>query len=529
VSTFSPELTAPECTISFTYGQKWALIELFPIFVSGLLVIVVAMSNAVDIVRHKRACAAVFARTTDVLIGGIFTLLYYTYFIVLRRALEVFSCAQEAGGFYTLNADPSIRCWEAGSPQTNLVPWAIASIVGYGAGVPCAIAVVSIKYRLNIQRDQRLWLAGGGATRLDNPDYSVRRRFAKLYQDYIPELFAWRLVLLARKLCLVCIVELTGRNAMFQASLSLAVLAVAYGLHAKYHPFVTSVAQARALAEHGRRDSGRGRGGADKTDRAAAQTRRVSRVLGRRNSDVALQMSLTSAQSALASIEVLLDFNVLETTLLCTSTAVLLGGMMFESSQLVPGTAAYVFVTFCVAMLTVGSVLLFAFMVFRETRRTCKRRGGHEKSSGASQRNLGAAGTPEQQLNDGTTETSYLSPMFRLAGITRRRFSAATENASGAEKSAAPPLDAAAASGGGAPPSVNKAADSAKGARRMWGARHTTASVVRTEECDTSDMMPVLPAAALRADVVNPLMAGTGASMRARVSSMEQQRGGGAR
>jgi hypothetical protein len=39
ISTFSPELTAPECTISFTYGQKWALIELFPIFVSGLLII----------------------------------------------------------------------------------------------------------------------------------------------------------------------------------------------------------------------------------------------------------------------------------------------------------------------------------------------------------------------------------------------------------------------------------------------------------------------------------------------------------
>ena len=32
---------------------------------------------------------------------GIFTLLYYTYFIVVRRALEVFSCALEEGGFYT--------------------------------------------------------------------------------------------------------------------------------------------------------------------------------------------------------------------------------------------------------------------------------------------------------------------------------------------------------------------------------------------------------------------------------------------
>jgi hypothetical protein len=252
------------------------------------------------------------------------------------------------------------------------------------------IGIVMVKYRARIQRDQKLWLAGLGEAADDNPDYSVRRRFAKLYQvrcrtrgraicterdvraaalpqDYKPELFAWRLVLLLRKLCLVCITELTGKNAMFQASLSLAVLAVSYGLQAKYHPFVTAVAQASALAEHSTSRAGN-------ADAQSVQAERLSRRLGRRMSQVILDLAVSGARKTLASAEVLLDFNVLETTLLCTSTAVLLGGMMFGSSLLAPGSAVYTLLTVCVGGVTIGSVALFAVMVAVETRRTCRRR-----------------------------------------------------------------------------------------------------------------------------------------------------------
>ena len=59
---------------------------------------------------------------------------------------------------------------------------AVLALAGYGVGVPCLIGAVMVKYRVRIQRDQKLWLAGCGETVLNNPDYSVRRRFAKLYQ-----------------------------------------------------------------------------------------------------------------------------------------------------------------------------------------------------------------------------------------------------------------------------------------------------------------------------------------------------------
>jgi hypothetical protein len=224
--------------------------------------------------------------------------------------------------------------------------------------------------------------------------------------------FAWRLVLLARKLCLVCITELTGKNAMFQASLSLAVLAVAYGLHAKYHPFVTSGAQATALAEH----SGSRAGDVDKGAKSV-QARRISRRLGRRASQVLLDLAVIGARKTLATAEVLLDFNVLETTLLCTSTAVLLGGMMFESSLLLPGSAAYVFLTVCVGGVTIGSVALFAAMVAVETRRTCRRMPVAMPQRGAS------AGASPGDIAAATTDaklTQHINPLHALRNLTSR-------------------------------------------------------------------------------------------------------------
>ncbi len=109
------------------------------------------------------------------------SLLYYTYFTVVRRALDIFSCTLNDGGVYTLDADPSVRCWAPGS-QAALLPWALLSLVGYGGGVPVAIAFVLRRYRARMAADQALWLAGRGDAAAENPDWSVRRRFAKLYQ-----------------------------------------------------------------------------------------------------------------------------------------------------------------------------------------------------------------------------------------------------------------------------------------------------------------------------------------------------------
>ncbi len=60
----------PECTISFTYAQKFALLELFPIFVFGLLLLGMAVSTGAELMKTKRACCSILANMGDVLVGG---------------------------------------------------------------------------------------------------------------------------------------------------------------------------------------------------------------------------------------------------------------------------------------------------------------------------------------------------------------------------------------------------------------------------------------------------------------------------
>ena len=60
--------------------------------------------------------------------------------------------------------------------------------------------------------------------------------------------------------------------------------------------------------------------------------------------------------------------------LLASSTSVLIGGMIFESSQLAEGSVAYLLMTVIVGGVIVASVGLFLRMLVIESRRTCKKR-----------------------------------------------------------------------------------------------------------------------------------------------------------
>lgn len=74
-----------------------------------------------------------------------------------------------------------MRCFKARCVPTQ----AIVSLVGYGAGVPLLTSAILVTQKRMIQRDQKLWLAGHGDSALDNRDFGVRRRFAKLYQVFV--------------------------------------------------------------------------------------------------------------------------------------------------------------------------------------------------------------------------------------------------------------------------------------------------------------------------------------------------------
>ncbi len=86
-----------------------------------------------------------------------------------------------------------------------LIPWGAASLVVYGCGVPGAFAWVLWRHRAAMERDVGMWAIGEGDNAETNMDYWVRRRYGRLYLDYEPRFFFWKLVLLGRKAFLVVV------------------------------------------------------------------------------------------------------------------------------------------------------------------------------------------------------------------------------------------------------------------------------------------------------------------------------------
>jgi hypothetical protein len=214
LSTASIDLAAPQCTINLSYPAKWIATQVLPVFLVSVLVLGIGASVAlrscqtvVALWRRRVVAAAALgarwsvarlvssvlatfvngiAEATDVLVGAIFTILYFTFFITVSRSLEVFKCTRDANaGSWTLDAEPGLNCWD-GTVQASLVPFASLTLVLYGAGVPLLFAYVFKRHGTAIQRDQRRWLVGLGDSAESNGDYAIRRRYARLYQDFSP-------------------------------------------------------------------------------------------------------------------------------------------------------------------------------------------------------------------------------------------------------------------------------------------------------------------------------------------------------
>ena len=118
---------------------------------------------------------------------------------------------------------------------------------------------------------------------------------------------------------------LVSKNAMFQASLALGVMVVAYGLHAKHQPFVTAVEQGVAVMRRALASGGGGGGGGGAPEAASKEAAggsgralqavglhkaRRAPVVTRRSSIVALEGAAAAAAAAIT--ETVIDFNVLE-------------------------------------------------------------------------------------------------------------------------------------------------------------------------------------------------------------------------
>ena len=370
------ELIAPECSISFEYWQKWAFVQVLPLAAAALVGIVggvygvlhiaggcrggcVRVRHCMRVIQtccckrsHRRSIAARLAgsvgggaskrvrqaasrpnakKVTLVhrLWGLLLTFLYFIYLLVIRNGLVMLDCVKLTSGYQTrlvLDTVPSIEC--GSDLHLTLLPWAITSLVVYGAGIPCAFAFILVLRRSSIAKDQLLREKGRGNTAYSNPWYSTRVQFGKLYGDFQPQFHYWRVVLLLRKLCLVSVAVMFTTAPAFQVATICLILTSAFTLNSKVQPFLNRQAVSERLLEEARGLAPRSaRGTQEGAWRNGGTPRRW--VKRRQVEDVA-QRALRSRVARFSY-----DFNQLESTYIALTVLILLLGLVFQVSCLV--------------------------------------------------------------------------------------------------------------------------------------------------------------------------------------------------
>lgn len=366
-SNLNLELVAPECSVNWTYEQKWLVVESVPL--GGVLMLGLCLALRWVWLRLclRKPAPTGPDETVNSAIGLLFTGLYFSYFVEVKYALSIFDCASNDNGLSALESDPSVLCGVPGGPHERLVPLALLSLLVYGCGIPLLIAVSLFVNRHAIHADQALRARGEGDNFLTNPNYATRLRFRKLYEDFRPGVAGWRMVLIARKLLFAIATIMFNANPLLQACVSISVLFAAYVAHAQYQPFLPRQSVSSSFLDVGKRHGADavvdvvGGGNSTPTQRGTRGRRKPRQSV--------VVMSLAAAQQ---SAKFVFDYNALESSFLSCAMTVLLCGTMFSSAELETGSIAHVLLTVLVASVVVLSLLAFVGILGFEIWRAIK-------------------------------------------------------------------------------------------------------------------------------------------------------------
>ncbi len=245
-SNLNIQLLAPECSLKLDFTKQWMSVALIPVVVVGSVVIagcgMVVVWRVRSVWARCRKTAPPVKPDLAPLEGLCFTALYFLYVQEVKNSIALFDCTTNAAGDSILDVEQSVRCRMSDPVYGQLFPWALATFVVYGVGIPLLFAGILYKFRVEIRGDQSLRAIGLGYSAASNPYFRARQRFQKLYVDFRTNYVHWRLVLLLRKLLLVLVAVMFNQYPMFQAALSCSVMFGAYILHAKHHPFLQKAA-----------------------------------------------------------------------------------------------------------------------------------------------------------------------------------------------------------------------------------------------------------------------------------------------
>ena len=139
-------------------------------------------------------------------------------------------------------------------------------------------------------------------------------------------------MLIGRKVGFLTVATFARDNPMFQTSLALAIISVAYGLQRWLNPFISAAEQHALVVAHAAYAYGPVQGGGPQPP-PPAPTAGVEAHGAAAGGGARRRASVAAAgAAALATMEHITEFNLLELVLLMTCFGVLLGGAIFKSA-----------------------------------------------------------------------------------------------------------------------------------------------------------------------------------------------------
>jgi len=157
-------------------------------------------------------------------------LLSWGYYTLMDVNVEYFNCSRNNGRYFMV-VEPSIECWDFSRPLNRhaiLLPIAATSLLAYGIGIPALFATILFRRRCVLERAPALravWLYELQRYEMSEEQYvavlrcgaaaprrlvELQDRCGFLFRRYAPAAFWWELVVLARKLVLVLVRQISS-------------------------------------------------------------------------------------------------------------------------------------------------------------------------------------------------------------------------------------------------------------------------------------------------------------------------------
>jgi hypothetical protein len=234
--TLDLDLIASECAYRSSYMTKWGLMWFLPFIFLGLFFVQYLLYALHVTLFNRRARLEVDIREGDGydvlfvadaptsekdvrnrVINAFLMFLSLIYVLPVTKSLEIFDCSVREDGKISLDARPSLICFEAW--WYKLAPVGGAGVIFYGILLPTALCVL-------IRRGRR---------RLTDPDFISR--YGSIYVDYRTKVSFWEAVLMSQKLLMLVPIMFFTSFPEFQTATFLLILFMGLILQLVFRPY----------------------------------------------------------------------------------------------------------------------------------------------------------------------------------------------------------------------------------------------------------------------------------------------------